>query len=94
MKIKTQHQHIHKENSLRRNLLKLTSKTDKNFSHNVLVTIMHKTPIGARFLVSSKNHSTKPLSDGISKVFKIIFILVESFDRKSYSTHVLKRFGL
>ena len=44
---------------------------------------MHKIPVGGRFIVGSRNCSTKPLSDMISKVFKMIFNHVESFHRKS-----------
>ena len=44
---------------------------------------MHKTPIGAIFIVASKNFSTKPLSDVISKVFKVIFNHDERFHTKS-----------
>ena len=38
---------------------------------------------GARFIVASKNCSTKPLSDVISKVLKMTFNYVESFHRIS-----------
>ena len=48
-----------------------------------LLPKMHKTPVTAKLIVASKNFSTKPLSDVISKVFKIIFNHVESFHIKS-----------
>ena len=52
-----------------------------------------KTPTGARFTVASKNCSTKPLSNVIFKVFKIIFNHVERFHRKKiYLTHAVKCF--
>ena len=44
---------------------------------------MHNTPIGARVIDASMNCSTKPLSNVISKVFKMTFNHVESFHRKS-----------
>ena len=44
---------------------------------------VHKTPIGARFLIVSENCSTKPLSGAISKIFKIPFKHVESFHKKN-----------
>ena len=44
---------------------------------------IHKTPIGARLAIASKNYSTEPLSDVISIVFKMIFNHVETFHRKS-----------
>ena len=42
---------------------------------------MQKTSIGARFIAASKSCSTKPLSDLISKIFKIILNYLESFDK-------------
>ena len=44
---------------------------------------MHKTSIGARFIVASNYCSTKPLSDTTPKLFKIIFNTVEIFHRQS-----------
>ena len=40
---------------------------------------MHKTPIGARFIVASNYCSMKPISDTTSKIFKMILNTVESF---------------
>ena len=40
---------------------------------------MHKTPIGARFIVASDYCSMKPISDTTSKIFKMILNTVESF---------------
>ena len=44
---------------------------------------MHKDPIGCRFIIASKDCSTKPLTQAVSKVFKMIFNTVESFHNKS-----------
>ena len=55
---------------------------------------MHRTPICARFIVISKNCSTKPLSDTISKNFKIIFNGVERFQNKSFSYSGCKKFWI
>lgn len=44
---------------------------------------MHKTPIGARFIVASKNCSTKPLSKVVSRVFSLIFNTIESYHKSS-----------
>ena len=44
---------------------------------------LHKTPIGARCIIASKNCSTKPLSSVISKIFKILFRHAENFHKKS-----------
>ena len=53
---------------------------------------MHKTPIGARFIVVSKNCITKPPSDITSKIFKIIFNTVESFHNKAFFYSGCKKF--
>ena len=53
---------------------------------------LHKTPIGARFIVASKHCSTKPLSKTISKVFKMIFKHVENFHNKSLYYTDFKKF--
>ena len=45
---------------------------------------IHKTPVGARFIVASYYCNTNPLSDTISKNFKMIFITVESFHKKRF----------
>ena len=53
---------------------------------------MHKKTIGDRFIVASKNQSTKPLFDVTSKVFKMIFDHVESFHRKNLFYTCFKKF--
>ena len=40
---------------------------------------LHKTPIGARFIVASNYCSMKPIADTTSKIFKMIPNAVESF---------------
>ena len=50
---------------------------------------VYKTPIEARFIVVSKNCSSKPPSDVISKIFKMIFNNVESFHRKRFILHII-----
>ena len=44
---------------------------------------MHKSPVGFRFIVASKMCSTKPLTKVISRVFKLIYMHIESFHRKN-----------
>ena len=53
---------------------------------------MHKTPIGARYIVASKHCSNKPLAKVVSKVFKMIFNHVESFHKKSFFYSSCKKF--
>ena len=45
---------------------------------------MHKTPIGARFIVDSNYCSMKPLSDTTSKHFKMISNTIEGFHIQSF----------
>ena len=45
---------------------------------------MHKTRVGARFIVASYYYSTNPLSDTIFKIFIMVFNTVESFHNKSF----------
>ena len=44
---------------------------------------LHKSPVGARFIIASKHCSTKPLSKTVSDVFKFIYKQVESFHTKA-----------
>ena len=53
---------------------------------------IHKTPVGARFIVASYYCSTNPLSDTISKNFKMIFNTVESFHKKGFFYLGCKKF--
>ena len=53
---------------------------------------MHKTPVGARFIVTSYYCSTNPLSDTISKIFIMVFNNVESSRNKSFFYSGCKKF--
>ena len=44
---------------------------------------LHKNPVGSRFIIASKNCSTKPLSKAISNIFKLIYSQIENIHRKS-----------
>ena len=44
---------------------------------------LHKNPVGSRFIVASKNCSTKPFSKAVSNVSKFIYSQIEKFHRKS-----------
>ena len=44
---------------------------------------LHKNSVGSRFIIASKNCSTKPLSNAVSNVFKLIYSQIENFHRKS-----------
>ena len=51
-----------------------------------------RTPVGARFIVASNYCSNNPLSDTISKNFKMIFDAVESFHKKGFFYLGCKKF--
>ena len=54
---------------------------------------MHKKTIGDRFIVASKNQSTKPLM-WFLKFSKWFLIMLKVFIEKIYFTHALKSFEL
>ena len=53
---------------------------------------IHKTPDRAKFIIASKNCSTKPLSGVISKVFKMLIKHVEHFHKKIILFSSYKKF--
>ena len=44
---------------------------------------MHKDPPGARFIIASKQCSTKKISKSVSSAFKLIFHQIENFHKKA-----------
>ena len=60
-------------------------ETDKSLLIMYWLLKMHEKPTGWwQFVVASKSYSTKPLSNRISKIFKMIFNAVKSFHNKSF----------
>ena len=55
---------------------------------------LHKTGVEARFIITSRNFSTKPLSVLISKFVKMLFKHVKIFIRRAHFIQVTKRSGL
>ena len=53
---------------------------------------LHKTPVGARFIIASKNSCTKPLPGAIFKAFQIEFKHVYNFHNKSTFFSSYKRY--
>ena len=53
---------------------------------------MHKNPVGCRFIIASKRCSTKPLTEVVSKIFKLLFSSVENFYKKSCFYSRLNKF--
>ena len=76
---------FHKQKSIIRKLLKLTSNTGKKIDFRI---------IGTRFIVTSNKCNTKPLTDVISKGLKWSLTMLKFFIEKVYFTHALKSFGL
>ena len=58
--------------------LKLSNGSKEKFANNV-----HKSPVGSRSIIASKNCSTKPLSKAVSNVFKFIYFLIENVHSKA-----------
>ena len=71
--------------------LKITQQ-DKTLPIMYWLPKMHKTPIGARFIVASKTCCTKLLSDESYKVLKMIFNHFESFPTQSLFYTCFKKF--
>ena len=55
---------------------------------------LHKIQIGTRFIIVLKNCSTNPLSDGVSKVFKIIFSHINTIDGNGLFYTSFKKFSV
>ena len=53
---------------------------------------LNKNPVGSRFIITSKNCSTKPLSKAVSNVFKLIYFQIENFHPKSKFLSNYKKF--
>ena len=71
--------------------LNIEGETQNNLPIIYWTPKMHKNPIGARFIIASKNSSNKPISKAITKVFKLFYNQIESFNDKSrfYSNYNL-----
>ena len=55
---------------------------------------IHKTLVGVRLIVASYYCSTSPLSDTISKIFKMIFDTVKGFHKKVSFIEAVRNSGL
>ena len=53
---------------------------------------MHKSPIGARFIVASKLCSTKPLSKDVASIFSLLFQSVQRYHHKAKYFSGMNRF--
>ena len=64
--------------------LKLSNGSrDKSLPIMYWIPKLLKNPVGSRFVIASKNCSTKSLSKAVSNVFKLIYSQKENFYRKS-----------
>ena len=55
---------------------------------------IHETPVGARFIVASYYCTNNPISDTISKIFKMIFNTVERFHKNVSLIQTVRKSGL
>ena len=53
---------------------------------------MHRTPAGARFIVTSRKCNIKVLSKAVTKAFKLVLSQIQSFHEKSHFYFVYKKF--
>ena len=53
---------------------------------------MHKTPVGARFIIASKKCSVKNISKNVSSVFKLFFRQLQSYWDKTFKYTGVKSF--
>ena len=67
---------------------------DKSLPITYWLPKIHKTPVSARFAVASYYCSTSPLSDTISKIFKMIFDTVKGFHKKVSFIEAVRNSGL
>ena len=68
------------------------SEKQKSLPSMYWIPKMHKNPVGARFIVASKTCSTKPLTEVVSNVFKMLYKHVENFHKKSQFYSNFKKF--
>jgi len=59
------------------------SDTDHKLPLIYWIPKMHKTPTGKRFIIASKQCSTKQISASVSQVFKLIYRQVENFHKNA-----------
>ena len=91
-------QNVKKESIIQTNTLfcekyKLAvSEDQKTLPIMYWIPIMHKNPVGTRFIVASSKYSTKPLSKAVSKAFKLIFNQMQNFHDKSKFYSNYKKF--
>ena len=58
--------------------LKISNESkDKSLPIMYWIPELHKSPVGSRFIITSKNCSTKPLPKVVSNVFKLIHSQIE-----------------
>ena len=83
-KINKNQEEIIKDNLEYNTLLKPSNGSeDKSLTTMCWIPKLHENPVGSRFIIASKNCSTKPLSKTISNVFKLIYSQRKNFHRQS-----------
>lgn len=64
----------------------------KKLPHIYWLPKLHKSPIKFRFIIAAPNCSIKPLSKAITKVFKLFYRQIETYNAKSYFFSYVKTF--
>ena len=64
----------------------------KRLPHIYWLPKLHKNPIKFRFIIAAPNCSVKPLSQAITKIFKLFYRQIEKYNAKSYYFSYVKTF--
>lgn len=68
------------------------TEDSKKLPHIYWLPKLHKNPIKFRFIIAAPNCSVKPLSQAITKVFKLFYRQIEGYNLKSYFFSNVKTF--
>ena len=64
----------------------------KVLPHNYWLPKLHKNPIKFRFIIAAPNCSIKPLSQTVTKIFKLFYRQIETYNKKSQFFSYVKTF--
>ena len=64
----------------------------KRLPHIYWLPKLHKNPVKIRFIIAAPNCSVKPLSQAITKIFKLFYRQIEKYNAKYYYFSYVKTF--
>ena len=70
----------------------VVSNESRKLPHIYWLPKLHKNPIKFRFIIAAPNCSIKPLSQTITKIFKLFYRQIEKYNSKSYFYSFIKTF--